>query len=121
MKSPGVCTLAFPTSENRRGRAIKGGRICPTITVADPMIYKFIDGEFYKLSALEFWRLTGFTDDAYYKAAAVNSEAQLAKQAGNSIAVNCLEVIFKKMFLDTSLKDYQYNLFELNNMGVVNL
>lgn len=121
LKSPGVCTLAFPTSENRRGRVIKGGRICPTITVADPMIYKFIDGEFYKLSALEFWRLTGFTDEAYYKAAAVNGEAQLAKQAGNSIAVNCLEEIFKKMFLDTNLKDYQYNIFELNNIGVVNL
>lgn len=121
LKNFGVCALAHPSSESRRGRIIKGGKICPTITVVDPMLYKFIDGKFYKLSALEFWRLTGFTDEAYYKAAAVNGEAQLAKQAGNSIAVNCLEEIFRKMFLDTDLEDYQYNIFELNNIGVVNL
>lgn len=37
----------------------------------------------------------------FEKAAQVNSEAQLYKQAGNSIVVNVLEAIFKQMLGDT--------------------
>ena len=41
----------------------------------------------------------GFPDDAFYKAQAVpTSNTQLYKQAGNSIVVNVLEEIFKKLF-----------------------
>ena len=39
----------------------------------------------------------GFTDSDYEKAAKVNSETQLYKQAGNSIVVNVLTAIFGQM------------------------
>lgn len=50
-----------------------------------------------KLTPLECWRLMGFTDLDYYRAAAVNSNSQLYKQAGNSIVKHVLMAIFKQM------------------------
>lgn len=50
-----------------------------------------------KLTPKECWRLMGFTDSDYEKAAKVNSETQLYKQAGNSIVVNVLTAIFGQM------------------------
>ena len=50
-----------------------------------------------KLTPLECWRLMGFTDYDYYRAAAVNSNSQLYKQAGNSIVKHVLMAIFKQM------------------------
>ena len=46
-----------------------------------------------KLTPKECWRLMGFEDQDFEKAAAVNSKTQLYKQAGNSIVVNVLEAI----------------------------
>ena len=54
-----------------------------------------------KLTPLEIWRLMGFEDEDFEKAAKVNSNTQLYKQAGNSIVVNVLEAILKEL-----LKDY---------------
>jgi len=51
-----------------------------------------------KLTPLERWRLMGFDDEDFYKAEKVNSNTQLYKQAGNSIVVNVLEEILKKLF-----------------------
>lgn len=50
-----------------------------------------------KLTPKECWRLMGFSDDAYEKAAEVNSKSQLYKQAGNSIVVNVLMEIIKQL------------------------
>lgn len=50
-----------------------------------------------KLTPLECWRLMGFTNHDYYRAAAVNSNSQLYKQAGNSIVKHVLMAIFKQM------------------------
>lgn len=50
-----------------------------------------------KLTSLESWRLMGFDDDDYFRAAEVNSESQLYKQAGNSIVVDVLCAIFRQM------------------------
>ena len=60
-----------------------------------------------KLTPLECWRLMGFDDNDFYKAkAALNktyyngrdkSNSRLYKMAGNSIVVDVLEAIFKKM------------------------
>ena len=51
-----------------------------------------------KLIPKETWRLMGFTDADVDKAVAVGiSNAQLYKQAGNSIVVQVLEAIFKQM------------------------
>ena len=52
-----------------------------------------------RLTPLECWRLQGFTDDEFYKAQKVNSDSQLYKQAGNSIAVNVMVEILKKIYL----------------------
>ncbi len=48
---------------------------------------------------LECWRLMGFEDQDYEKAAAVNSNTQLYKQAGNSICVPVLEAILTNLLL----------------------
>ncbi len=68
--------------------------------------------EIRKLTPKECWRLMGFSDDDFEKASKVNSNTQLYKQAGNSIVVNVLMEIFKKMFIDTTVENYQTNLFD---------
>lgn len=50
-----------------------------------------------KLTPKECFRLMGFDDADYEKAAQVNSNAQLYKQAGNSIVVNVLEAILTNL------------------------
>ena len=50
-----------------------------------------------KLTPKECWRLMGFDDEDYEKAAKANSNTQLYKQAGNSIVVNVLMAIFKQL------------------------
>lgn len=50
-----------------------------------------------KLTPKECWRLMGFTDEEYERAAQVVSTSQLYKQAGNSIVVNVLSSIFSTM------------------------
>ena len=53
-----------------------------------------------KLTPKECWRLMGFDDKDYEKAAKVNSNTQLYKQAGNSIVVNVLEAILRNLLLE---------------------
>lgn len=50
-----------------------------------------------KLTPLECWRLMYFTDEDFEKAAKVNSNTQLYKQAGNSIVKNVLVAILGQM------------------------
>lgn len=50
-----------------------------------------------KLTPKECWRLMGFDDEDFEKASKVCSNSQLYKQAGNSIVVNVLMEIFKKL------------------------
>lgn len=50
-----------------------------------------------KLTPKECWRLMGFDDSDYEKASKVNSNAQLYKQAGNSIVVNVLQKILENL------------------------
>ena len=57
-----------------------------------------INNRIRKLTPKECWRLMGFSDEDFEKAAKVNSNTQLYKQAGNSIVVNVLEAIFKRLF-----------------------
>ena len=51
-----------------------------------------------KLTPKECFRLMGFDDEDFEKAASVNSNTQLYKQAGNSIVVDVLEELFCMMF-----------------------
>ena len=50
-----------------------------------------------KLIPKEAWRLMGFDDASFDRASKVNSNAQLYKQAGNSIVVNVLMAIFNQL------------------------
>ena len=110
----GVANLSYPNSLTRRGRVIENGKICPTLTtesipnVLEKFIYE-IDGETYlvrirKLTPRECWRLMGFTDEDYDKAASVVSNTQLYKQAGNSIVKQVLMAIFSQMIVPQDKK-----------------
>lgn len=103
----GVADLNYPDSKTRRGRVIRNGTVCPTLmtgsipNVLEKFVYE-IDGETYlirirKLTPLECWRLMGFTDEDFNKAASVNSNTQLYKQAGNSIVKQVLMAVFSQM------------------------
>lgn len=50
-----------------------------------------------RLTPLECWRLQGFRDDDFFSVKDV-SDTQLYKQAGNSITVNVLMELFKKIY-----------------------
>lgn len=53
-----------------------------------------------KLTPRECWRVMSFSDEAFDKAASVNTKTQLYKQAGNSIVVKVLEKIIWKLYLE---------------------
>lgn len=78
--------------------------IAPTITKNSYQENNFLiikdvinrDFRIRKLTPKECWRLQGFPDWAFERAAKVNSNSQLYKQAGNSVTVNVIEVIAKE-------------------------
>lgn len=72
-------------------------------TLTDPThnSQRLFDGlRIRKIIPKEAWRLMGFDDEDFEKAAKVNSNTQLYKQAGNSIVVNVLEAILKELLLN---------------------
>ena len=87
--------LMVPTSETRRGRV--GKRIAHTVdTSCNQGI--IVNGEkvrIRKLTPLEAWRLQGFPDWAFHRAAPHNSDTQLYKQAGNAVSVPVIEALAK--------------------------
>lgn len=86
--------LAYPESTTRRGRV--GYGVSKTLPTSDSQ--GVLDGyRIRKLTPKECWRLMGFDDADFDKAAKVNSNTQLYKQAGNSIVVNVLEAILKEL------------------------
>ena len=60
------------------------------------------NGIIRKLTPREYWRLMGFSDSDFNKAANVCSNTQLYKQAGNSIVVNVLERILERLLFNDS-------------------
>lgn len=50
-----------------------------------------------KLTPRECWRLMGYTDEDFDKAAKVNSNTQLYKEAGNAIVKQVLMAIFRQL------------------------
>lgn len=87
--------LSYPNSKTRRGRV--GHGISKTIPTSGSQGV-LDDFRIRKLTPKECWRLMGFDDSDFEKAEKVNSNTQLYKQAGNSIVVNVLEAIFRKLF-----------------------
>jgi len=50
-----------------------------------------------KLTPRECWRLMGYTDEDFDRAAKVNSNTQLYKEAGNAIVKQVLMAIFRQL------------------------
>jgi DNA (cytosine-5)-methyltransferase 1 len=60
-----------------------------------------------KLTPLECFRLMGFSSEDFFKCRSAGlSDAQLFKQAGNSIVVDVLEFIFATMLPKPSIKNH---------------
>ena len=89
--------ISFPDSETRRGRV--GKNIANTLLTNEEQGVVTSDLRIRKLTPLEYWRLQGFTDEQFYKAKNSGvSDSQLYKQAGNSVTVNVIDEIAKKLF-----------------------
>ena len=96
--------LAFPDSKERRGRVGKGvaqtldtGCQQAVLQPTEPGAGCMDGFRIRKLTPLECWRLQGFPDELFYKARKVNSDNQLYRQAGNSITVNVVYEIGKRL------------------------
>lgn len=71
-----------------------------------------------RLTPRETWRLMGVSDEDFEKAAQVNKNTSLYKQAGNSIVVPVLEGVFRSLFFNSEVQNendiqenYQFKLF----------
>lgn len=84
--------IQFPNSKTRRGRV--GYKVAQTLETSCNQATLTQDYRIRKLTPREYWRLMGFSDKEFNKAAEVCSNSQLYKQAGNSIVVTVLEKIF---------------------------
>ena len=87
--------LSHPNSKTRRGRV--GKKIANTLLTTDEQGVVLSDYKIRKLTPKECWRLQGFPDELFDKAQEVNSNSQLYKQAGNSVTVNVVEEIAKRL------------------------
>lgn len=90
--------LAYPNSETRRGRV--GHGIAQTLTTGGQngtVVWNGKEVRIRRLTPRECFRLQGFPDEHFEKARAVNSDAQLYKQAGNAVTVNVVYAIGKKI------------------------
>lgn len=86
--------LSMPNSKTRRGRVGKG--VANTLDTSCNQ--GVIEGyRIRKLTPRECFRLQGFPDEYFVRAAAVNSDNQLYKQAGNSVTVNVVYEIAKRL------------------------
>lgn len=108
---------SYPNSKTRRGRLQDGGKVTPTITAnGEPLNYyegkKESNYRIRKLTERECFRLMGVSETNIDKIQASGvSRSQQYKMAGNSIVVDVLEHIFRKMFVDTHQESQQLSLF----------
>lgn len=107
--------LSVPGSKTRRGRV--GKEVANTldtscnqgifVQVSEELTVYAVWYEKYqcyiairKLTPKECFRLQGWTDDYFEKAAFVNSDSQLYKEAGNGVTVSVIEAMAKKMRME---------------------
>ena len=95
--NPSDRTAGIPTEQRLE---VNSDGICGTLTTVqkDNLLLEYITTyRVRKLTPRECWRLMGFSDEDYEKAAEVNSKTQLYKQAGNSIVKDVLMAIFSQL------------------------
>ena len=85
---------SVPNSKTRSGRVGKG--VANTLDTS--CAQGVLDGyRIRKLTPRECFRLQGFPDEYFERAKAVNSDNQLYKQAGNSVTVNVIYEIARRL------------------------
>lgn len=86
-------------NKKQNGRRIKGNEESMfTLTTKDRHgVFEEEKQKIRKLTPKECFRLQGFPDEYFERAAAVNSDSQLYKQAGNSVTVNVIYEIARKL------------------------
>lgn len=96
-----ACITPDRLQKRQNGRRFKeDGEPMFTITAQDKHGVLLDDGtevRIRKLTPKECFRLQGFPDEYFDKAQAVNSDSQLYKQAGNSVTVNVIYEIAKRL------------------------
>lgn len=113
----GLFDGSYPNSTTRRGRVQDGGKTSPTLMAngEPPSYYEGKVEQSYrirKLTPRECFRLMGVSEadiDKIQKSGV--SQSQQYKMAGNSIVVDVLEHIFRKMFVDAGQESQQLSLF----------
>ncbi|WP_461206085.1 DNA (cytosine-5-)-methyltransferase [Clostridium sp. DL1XJH146] len=78
--------ISFPNSKTRRGRV--GKKVAQTLDTSCMQGTLSNNYRIRRLIPKECFRLQGFSDEYFERARAVNSDAQLYKQAGNAVTVN---------------------------------
>lgn len=81
--------------KTKRGRV--GNQIANTLLASEQQGVVGSDYRIRRLTPRECWKLQGFPDSAFDKAQAVTSNSQLYKQAGNSVTVNVIAEIAKRL------------------------
>jgi len=98
---PGLVIAGWLNSQStfkQGNRLYSPNGISPCLdTSSDRPKFLMPDGRVRLLSGLEKFRLQGFSDEAYHKAAAVCSESQLQKQAGNAVSVPVIAAIGRRI------------------------
>ncbi|HFI0326238.1 TPA: DNA cytosine methyltransferase [Streptococcus suis] len=87
--------LSHPNSTTRIGRV--GKQVANTLLTGEEQGVVTPNFRIRKLTPRECWRLQGFPDWAFDRAQVVNSNSQLYKQAGNSVTVNVIEAIARRL------------------------
>ena len=95
--NPNQRIAGLPTSQ-RLEPNMKG--VCNTLTTVQKDNYVFSpeDLSVRKLTPRECWRLMGFSDEDFERAATVNSNSQLYKEAGNAIVKQVLMAVFAQIY-----------------------
>lgn len=108
---------SYPNSKTRRGRVQDEGKTSPTLMAhgEPPNYYEGKIEQTYrirKLTPRECFRLMGVTEANIDKIQQSGvSQSQQYRMAGNSIVVDVLEHIFRKMFVDKGQESQQLSLF----------
>lgn len=99
--------LSYPGSRTRRARVGKG--VAHNLSCGGQMgavVWRGKTVKIRRLTPKECFRLQGFPDELFEKARAVNSDAQLYKQAGNGVTVTVVFTIGKAI-LDAVKESYE--------------
>ena len=92
----GAKTGLYFVNQPRYGK-YQGSKTSQTIRVGGDIPLVLESSFVRRLTPKECFRLQGFSDEYFERAKAVNSDSQLYKQAGNSVTVNVIYEIAKRL------------------------